>query len=148
MKTKVIGGTILLVILGIFLLGKVNLKSDTPESSATPTPTPSVSENDPPTVISINPENETVIPPDSEIEIVFNRPLENEGELKVKFDPPAEFKRVLSPDRKTAKIIFEKPLELGTGYTLFITKDTKFTGVGAWGQEKDFHFQTIKFRGV
>jgi len=51
MKTKVIGGTILLVILGIFLLGKVNLKSDTPESSATPTPTPSVSENDPPTVI-------------------------------------------------------------------------------------------------
>ena len=82
------------------------------------------------------------------IEISFNRPLENKGEFKVRIDPKIEFTLELSPDRKTAKIMPAKPYDLGTTYTLFIGPDTKFDGVGRWGEEKIFHFKTIKYTGV
>lgn len=137
----------ILIILMVLLAGAIFWKI----KSASPSSPPIVPvENQPPQIVSTkpNPLDNTVVAQDEEIEIVFNRSLENEGELKVRIEPKIEFKKSLSADRKTARITFEKPLELGTSYTLFITGDTKFDGVGSWGQEKNFHFQTIKFRGV
>lgn len=107
-------------------------------------------ENDSPQIVSTKPDplEEAIVGANETIEITFNRPLENVGEFKVRIEPKIEYKLELSQDRKTAKIIPLKPYELGTGYTLFIGHDTKFDGVGAWGQEKIYHFKTIRYRGV
>lgn len=113
-----------------------------------------VQENDSPKIASTKPDplEEAIIGANETIEITFNKSLENEGELKLKFEPKLEYKIdykiELSQDRKTAKIIPLKPYELGSTYTLFIGPDTKFDGVGAWGQEKIYHFKTIRYRGV
>lgn len=106
--------------------------------------------NESPKIVSTNPNplDQAVISSDQQIEIVFNRPLENEGEFKIRIEPKVRYKITLSGDRKTAKIIPEDPYELGVGYTMFITGDTKFEGLGPWGEEKTFHFQTIKYRGI
>lgn len=117
---------------------------DQPEVSATP------SENESPQIVSTKPdplENNVVSATDA-VEITFNKPLQNSGEFKLKIEPKIEFKIDLSSDRKTAKITFTKPLELGTTYTIFIGPDTKFDGSGSWGMEKVYHFKTITYRGV
>lgn len=112
--------------------------------------TTSVSQNDTPRVVSTNPDplEDNIVSSNQIIEITFNRPLENVGEFKVRIDPKIDYKLELSPDRKTGRIVPQKPLELGVTYTLFIGTDTKFDGVGAWGQEKIFHFKTIRYTGV
>lgn len=109
-----------------------------------------VSENQPPQIISTTPDplEDTIVPASGTIEITFNRPLQNVGEFKSRIESNTDYKVTLSSDRKTAIIGFQKPLELGTTYTLFIEPDTKFDGVGAWGQEKVFHFRTVKYTGV
>ncbi len=109
-----------------------------------------VSEKDKPQIVSTKPDplEGSMISGSETIEITFNRPLENVGEFKVRIDPEAEFKLELSPDRKTGKIIPIKPYELGQGYTIFIGTETKFDGVGRWGEEKIYHFRTIKYRGI
>ena len=114
-------------------------------------PTPVANPNDPPKLISTNPdlfEDNPIIPTNIPLEINFNRGLENEGEFKLRIEPKVEFKINLINDRKTAVITFPKPLDLGTGYTIFIGPDTKFTGVGDWREEKIFHFRTIPYKGV
>lgn len=95
-----------------------------------------------------NPLEEAVVSATEEIEITFSHPLENEGQFKIRIEPKIDYKIVLSQDRKTARIVPQIPYELGAGYTLFILPDSKFEGVGEWKQEKIFHFQTIKYRGV
>lgn len=145
-----------LVLIAIFMaaLGFFLFK-DSPPKQAEPTPVsttpiPSVSENDPPQIISTkpNPLEEAIVSANEVLEFTFNRPLENEGELKIKTEPVNEYKIKLSQDRKTATVTPVKPFELGATYTLRIGRDTKFTGLGAWGQEKIYHFKTIKYRGV
>lgn len=103
-----------------------------------------------PQIISTKPDplNENIVSASDTIEITFNRPLENVGEFKSRLEPEVKYKVELSGDRKTAKIIPEKPYQLGTTYTLFIGPETKFDGVGRWGEEKIFHFRTIKYTGV
>lgn len=110
----------------------------------------STSQEDSPKIVSTKPDplEEAVIGAADTIEISFNRSLENEGEFKVRIDPKVDFKIQLSSDRKTAKIMPQKPYELGVTYTLFIGTETKFDGVGRWGEEKIFHFQTVRYRGV
>lgn len=110
----------------------------------------SKNENEFPKIVSTKPEplEEAIIPASEVVEITFNRPLENVGEFKVRIDPKIDYKVELSSDRKTAKILPEKPYNLGTTYTLFIGTETKFDGVGRWGEEKIFHFRTIKYTGV
>lgn len=95
-----------------------------------------------------DPLDNSVVSSSEIVEITFNRSLENTGEFKVRIEPNINYKIELSGDRKTAKIIPEKPYELGTTYTLFIGPETKFDGVGRWGEEKIFHFRTIKYTGV
>lgn len=103
-----------------------------------------------PQIVSTKPDplEEAIIPATQIVEITFNLPLQNVGEFKSKIEPKLDYKVELSPDRKTAKIIPVKPYELGSTFTLFIGTETKFDGVGRWGEEKIFHYKTIKYTGV
>lgn len=138
--------------IGVVVLAIVLFSSRQTVSKPEPKPaeSPAESQNDPPKIISTKPDplENAVVAANDTIEITFNRPLENVGEFKVRLETKKDFKVELSPDRKTAKIIPFKPYELGTTYTLFIGPDTKFDGVGAWGQEKIYHFRTIQYRGI
>lgn len=153
---KKIGIFILIILIagGLFFLVK-NTSLTKPNNPQTPseakTNQPSqVSQTDKPQIVSTKPDplDENIVTAAEIIEITFNRPLENVGEFKSRIEPEIEYKVELSGDRKTAKIIPAKPYPLGTGYTLFVKPDTKFDGVGNWGEEKVFHFRTIKYSGV
>ena len=139
-------GITLIVISGRLLYPKPSITHTQPQTQTTQ----ASSQNEKPKIISTNPNplDQAIISSDQQIEIVFNRPLENVGEFKSRIEPKIDYKVELSSDRKTAKIIQEEPYELGVGYTMFITGDTKFEGLGPWGEEKTFHFQTIKYRGI
>ena len=138
---------IALVFLGLFIgVKKTALTRQVGNANQSQTSQPDLS----PKIISTKPEplEEAIVSASEVIEIVFNRPLENAGEFKVRIDPKIDFKIELSQDRKTAKIIPVQPYILGQTYTLFIGTETKFDGVGRWGEEKIFHFRTIKYRGI
>ncbi len=109
-----------------------------------------VSANEAPKIVSTNPDplEDNIVSSTQTIEITFNRSLENVGEFKLRIEPKTNIKTELSGDRKTARIIPVKPFELGTTYTIFIGPESKFDGIGNWGQEKIFHFRTIKYTGV
>lgn len=140
----ILGLVVLLIYLRFFNNPQQNLTSDPTNSSA------QITKNDKPQIISTIPDplDETIIPADQIIEISFNKSLQNAPEFKVRIEPKIDFKVELSGDRKTAKIIPSKPYELGTTYTLFIGTETKFDGAGRWGEEKVFHFRTIRYRGI
>lgn len=101
-------------------------------------------------IVSTKPDplDNNIITANQVIEITFNRPLQNVPEFKIRIEPKVDYKVELSQDRKTARIIPIKPYNLGASYTLDINPDTKFDGVGNWGQNKTFHFSTIKYTGV
>lgn len=144
--------TFIIIIIVIFIAA-ILWKSRATVAPSSPLPIPSpitASSSDKPTIISTkpNPLEDTIISATETVEITFNRPLENVGEFKVRIEPKIDYKVELSSDRKTAKIIPAKPYQLGTTYTLFIGTETKFDGVGRWGEEKIFHFRTIKYTGV
>lgn len=136
-------GLILVWLFKTKILGLEEKKDQAPQ-------TKEATQSESPKIISTKPDplEDTIIGASDTIEITFNRPLENSGEFKVRIEPKIDFKVELSSDRKTAKIIPAKSLELGAAYTLSIGTDTKFDGVGAWGQEKIYHFKTIRYRGV
>ena len=139
---------ILAAILLVFLMARRTLikpQQTTPLPSAAPS-----QQSDSPKIISTKPDplEEAVIFATEQIEITFSHPLENEDQFKNRMEPKTDYKIVLSQDKKTAKIIPQKPYNLGTTYTLFILPDSKFEGIGEWREEKIFHFQTIKYRGV
>lgn len=136
---------ILIIAGGIFLW-----KSRTPASSSSSTSSIAPSSSDKPQIVSTkpNPLDNIIIPATEIVEVTFNRPLENVGEFKSRIEPKIDYKVELSGDRKTARIITTKAYDLGTTYTLFIGSETKFDGVGRWGEEKIFHFRTIKYTGV
>lgn len=146
MKNKIIVGAILII--GAVFAYLFFIKTPT-KSVQTKVPT-SVTQTDKPQVVSTVPDSleDTIVPATQVVEITFNRSLENSGEFKLKIEPKIDFKIELSQDRKTARIITSKPYELGSTYTLFIGPETKFDGVGRWGEEKVFHIHTIKYRGV
>lgn len=146
-KIIIIAITVITVMIGITLK---NSSSKDTSNQPNLTPAPQAQQNDSPRIISTKPEplEEAIISADEVIEISFNRPLENVGEFKVRIEPEVDFTVELSGDRKTAKIIPAKAYELGVTYTLFIGTETKFDGVGRWGEEKIFHFRTVKYRGV
>lgn len=148
MKKIIIFIIIIIVILTIGLAwkNKPQQKAEQPK----PQPSAQVKESDKPQIVSIKPDplDETIIPASEPIEITFNRPLQNVPEFKIRFEPKPDYKVELSSDRKTAKIIFIKPLQLGTSFTLYIQPDTKFDEVGEWKESKTFHFRTVKYTGV
>lgn len=151
MKLSKIIVVFFLVVLGIGLFF-VFKKGASPEPSQPQTqnsPAP-VDPNGPPKIVSTKPDplEDNIISATDIVEITFNRPLENVGEFKSRIEPKIDYKVELSGDRKTAKIIPLKPYPLGSTFTLFIGTETKFDGVGRWGEEKIFHFKTIKYTGV
>lgn len=150
MKKKIIFIIILiiLVIIAIFFFGPKQEQKT--KSKTTPAPSVQINETDKPQIVSTKPDplNEAIISATEIIEIEFNRPLENVGEFKSKIETKTDYKVELSGDRKTAKIIPIKPYTLGTTYTLFIGSESKFDGIGRWGEEKTFHFKTISYKGI
>ncbi|MBI4038669.1 hypothetical protein HY384_01785 [Candidatus Daviesbacteria bacterium] len=146
---------LIIIFLGIWLIiQQLKTPKDNPISTSADNQTSSVvSEKDPPKIVSTKPDSlkdteDTIVSATEVLEITFNRSIENVGEFKLRIEPKTEVKVELSGDRKTAKIIPVKPYDLGSTYTLFIGTETKFDGVGRWGQEKIFHFRTIKYTGV
>ena len=139
-------------IIAILAIGFYFFSKKQPQSQASKPPTNVAppSQTDPPKITSTKPDplENSIVSANQTIEITFNRPLENVGEFKSKIEPKVDYKVELSGDRKTAKIIPTKPFDLGLTYTFFIGTESKFDGVGRWGQEKIFHFKTITYRGV
>lgn len=137
---------IIISIMSVILLKLTNQPEPPPKPNSASQPT----QEDKPQIISTKPDplEEAIVSATEVIEITFNKPLENKGEFKLKIDPKTDFRIELSGDRKTAKIIPEKSYELGKTYTIFIGTETKFDGIGRWGEEKIFHFKTIPYRGV
>lgn len=137
---------VLSIALILFLFSSQKSAPQTPAQNTKP----SVSTEDKPQIVSTKPDplENTIITSTQIIEITFNRPLENVGEFKLRMEPKIEYKLELSSDRKTAKIIPVKPYTLGSTYTIFIGPETKFDGVGRWGEEKIYHYRTIKYTGV
>lgn len=129
------------------ITNQVKLSSEQRNQSSIPS---QITQDDKPQIVATKPEplEEAIITASEVVEITFNRPLENVGEFKVRIEPEIDYKVELSSDRKKAKIIPAKPYNLGTTYTLFIGTETKFDGVGRWGEEKIYHFKTIKYTGV
>lgn len=138
---------LLIILLGLFFAYNFFFKETAPELRPSSN---SNTQSDKPQIVSTKPDplNDSIVGANDTLEISFNRALENVGEFKVRIEPKIDFKTELSGDRKTAKIIPSKPFELGTSYTIFIGPDSKFDGVGPWGEEKVFHIRTIKYRGV
>lgn len=148
---KVVAAIIIItfIIVIIFLVfSEKNQVATTPPQPPTSSQAPS--QTDKPQIVSTkpNPLDNNIVSSTEPIEITFNRPLENVGEFKLRIEPKTDYKVELSGDRKTARIIPVKPFPLGTTFTLFIGTETKFDGVGRWGEEKIYHFQTIKYTGV
>ncbi len=146
MKKAAIFIAIFFVVISLVSIWK-NKTTVTPSASS-PRPTTPLSEK--PKIISTKPDplEESIIPATQVIEITFNKPVENVGEFKNRIEPKIDYKVELSSDRKTARITPLKPYELGATYTLFIGTETKFDGVGRWGEEKIFHYKTITYRGI
>jgi len=140
------------IIIVLVVIGTISVLLGSSKRTDSPIKPPEAEQKDDakPRIVTTKPDplNNVIIPADQVIEITFNRPLENVGEFKVKIEPKVEFKAELSSDRKTAKIIPTKPFELGSTYTMSIGTETKFDGVGRWGEEKVFQFRTIKYRGI
>lgn len=145
MKKIVILIVVIVVIIAAFLMFKKPASKSQTESK-----TSSASQDDAPAIVSTKPDlsSETIVGANQEIDITFNRSLQNKGEFKLKMTPEVSVDVQLSGDRKTAKIIPLKPYDLGSEYTIDIGTDTKFDGIGAWGQEKIFHFKTVTYNGV
>lgn len=141
---------VFLVIAAVIIAFSLKFSPDEPKQPPSEPKTNQNKPNEAPKIVSTKPDplNESIVSATEVIEITFNRPLENVGEFKVKIEPGKKIKVELSGDRKTAKIIPLEPYDLGAGYTLFIGSETKFDGVGRWGEEKVFHFRTIRYTGV
>ncbi|TSC87837.1 MAG: Uncharacterized protein G01um10147_340 [Microgenomates group bacterium Gr01-1014_7] len=143
--------TIILTILIIIFIMVITVILQKPGAAPQPENTPPPqTQDDKPRIVSTKPDplEEAIVSATQTIEITFNRPLENKGEFKLRIEPKIDFNIELSSDRKTAKIIPLKPYELGQTYTLFIGTETKFDGLGRWGEEKIFHIKTVQYRGV
>lgn len=150
MKNKIIIVLSILLFLAAAFYGFKSFKKTDGKNSPKPSDNTSAPATETPQIVSTKPDplEDNIVAADGVVEITFNKPLQNSGEFKLKIEPTVEFKVDLSSDRKTARISFIKPLELGSTYTLFIGPETKFDGTGNWGQEKIFHVRTIVYKGV
>lgn len=105
-------------------------------------------------IVSTNPdplEGSTILPTQY-IEVTFSNPL-FVSEFKHRFDPEVEHEVKVINGRDQAfgsifRIIFKKPLELGSGYTLFILSNTITEEGLELKQDFNYHFKTIEYRGV
>ncbi|MBI2022343.1 Ig-like domain-containing protein [Candidatus Daviesbacteria bacterium] len=149
LKQKIIVAVLALgVILIVIFQGGLSNKTNLEKSPIKNDQTQITNEN--PRLISTNPDplNNAVILPTQTIELTFNQPIENRGELKFDIVPKIEVNVELSSDKKTARIIPIKPYGLGQRYEIFIKTDTKFDGGKKLESQLQFGFNTIVYRGV
>lgn len=90
--------------------------------------------------------------PTQTITLTFNQVIPK-SELKYHFDPDVEHQLEVasgpsSSGGTTFKITFKKPLELGSGYTLFIESSTHTKSKVTLDREYVYHFRTINYRGI
>lgn len=149
-KLRLLAVIIILGLLAIILNKIILAPASQPATSKANDAERAVDQNDPPQIVSTKPDplNDGFVSGADPIEITFNRSIENIGEFKNRIEPKIEYKVELINDRKTAKITPTKPWPLGSTFTLYINPDTKFDGVGNWGQDKTFQFRTIRYTGV
>lgn len=101
-------------------------------------------------VIKTSPEilEDAVLTPNQTVELTFNKPLVNTAEIKMVVEPKIDLKIELSADKKTVKFSPSKGFELGQGYTLKITSETKFEDKTHPDGDLIYHFKTISYNGV
>ncbi|KKR80369.1 MAG: hypothetical protein UU73_C0002G0109 [Candidatus Daviesbacteria bacterium GW2011_GWA1_41_61] len=150
-KQKIIAivTTVGIILILIFQQGLYSKEAPVLDTQTSPTPTIETSAE--PKILSTNPsplEEAVFVPTQEFIEINLNQSLVNGPEFKIKFEPQIEYKTELTNQKKTAKIIFTKPLKLGQSYTLFISPDTKFEEGNRLSGEVVYHFRTIEYRGI
>lgn len=116
-----------------------------------PTPPPSAPEEL--KIISTKPDplEGAILLPSQSIEITFNKPI-MKTEFKHQFDPQLEHEVEVVGEKshfgQTLRIKFTKPLELGSGYTLFVLPSTHTEEGLKLDRDIIFHFKTIPYRGV
>lgn len=157
MKQKII---LLILMIGATLIYLSQQGLYLPSSSVTSETVPTQVPTDRPVIVStvppgLNSEESITVSPTQTLEITFNMPLENIGEFKNKIEPSAEYKVVLSDDRKTAKITPTTPWKLGSSYMLTITPDSKFNNNPGQQASKNrldgdlnLRFKSIEYRGI
>ena len=141
---------LILLALGLLIIIFIAFKTFSIENA----PTPQTTQAEKLEIVSTNPsplEGSTILPTQY-IEVTFNKPL-FVSEFKHRFDPEIDHEVKVINGRDYAfgssfRIIFKKPLELGSGYTLFILSNTKTEENLELKQDFDFHFSTISYRGV
>ena len=151
MKKQISFGILILVVFTGFFLVKGILKKEPAPNQ--PAPQKEQENTDELKIISTNPdplEGATILPA-QDIEIKFNRQM-SVSEFKHRFDPEIEHDVEATNDNKdnttTMKIIFKKPLGLGNGYTLSVLSNTNGVDKKELGRQYDYHFSTIKYKGV
>ncbi|MBI4036534.1 hypothetical protein HY386_01475 [Candidatus Daviesbacteria bacterium] len=136
------------IIIFIIILALVGFAFKQKQPAVVPTPQDELE------IISTTPhplEEATILPTQS-IEVTFNKPL-FVSEFKHKFDPEIEHQVEAINSQstnfgQTLRIVFTKPLQLGSGYTLFILPNTHSEDGLKLGRDVIYHFKTIDYRGV
>ncbi len=144
---------IVVVVLGVGFFTYKNMFSNSPDQTPTASSssqTQKTVQTDTPQLVSTKPDplDETVILPTQTVEITFNVPIENIGELKYKLEPVVKYKAKLSDDRKTVIISPVSAFPVGTTFTLNVSPLTKFDGKKFLKEGIIIHFKTIGYKGV
>lgn len=142
-------GALLILLFQRGIYGKTTVEPTIQKTSSINQTLPQQETDKPVVILTVpSPLEEAIIVPTQVIEITFNLPLENVGEFKNRLEPKSDYTVKLSDDRKTAKIIPNPLLKLGTTFTLFIQTDSKFDGGKRLDHELIYHFKTLEYRGV
>ena len=138
------------IVLGVGLFVYNNISSSSTPPSQSPVESKKVIQTDTPQLVSTKPDplDEAVILPSQTVEITFNLPIENIGELKYELSPKVKYKVALSEDRKAVIITPDSTWPVGTTFTLNVSPLTKFDGKKFLKDGIIIHFKTIEYKGV
>lgn len=152
LKFKIIGfiialGLLLIAIFqgGFYLSDKSSTVNTEEKSSET------LKESSEPQIISVKPENlnGSTVPPTQVIEITFNQSTQGfDPKVHIQFDPKIEYVVDQSNDHKTITIKPEKLYAVGTGYRLKVMSNLEFSNKKKLGEDKEYQFRTIEYRGI
>ncbi|QQG43752.1 MAG: hypothetical protein HYW45_01885 [Candidatus Daviesbacteria bacterium] len=140
--------TILFLLMGFFLFkDSLSIGQQNPQKEATQEKQLKIVSTKP------NPLDNAIILPTQDIEITFNMPV-MKSEVKHKFDPETleydleVLNGINTSYGQTFRFKFKKPLQLGSGLTLFILPNTHTEDGIKLDQEFIYHIKTISYQGV
>lgn len=140
----------LLAVVGVILILIFQKGFNAPALPTTEKQTAEQTQSDEVKMLSTDPvglESSTVLPTQV-FSITFSHPIENTGEFKHRFEPEVPHTLKLSEDKKTITIAGDPSFQVGVGYTLHISNDTKFDGGKRLRDTQYIHFRTISYRGI